>query len=130
MKKLFISVPMKNRTEENIRKSFEKMHKMAEIIFEEELEVISSYVEDKPPKDSKEAIWYLGQSIQKLAEADYFIGIHWSDTFKGCNIERQVAFDYGIKVHMVDHCLFFPDVAEIERKNRNYVEGTCEVSAR
>lgn len=31
MKKLFISVPMKGRTEENIRKSIEKMHKIAEI---------------------------------------------------------------------------------------------------
>lgn len=40
MKKLFISCPMKGRTEENIRKSMEKMHKIAEAVFEQELEVI------------------------------------------------------------------------------------------
>ena len=81
---------MKGRTEENIRKSFEKMHKLAEIIFDEKLEVIPSYVEDKPPKDSKEAIWYLSKSIEKLAEADYFIGIKYS-SYKGCNAENKIA---------------------------------------
>ena len=44
MKKIFISCPMKGRTEENIRKSMEKMHKIAEEIFEQELEVIPSYM--------------------------------------------------------------------------------------
>ena len=56
MKKLFISCPMKGRTEENIRKSMEKMHKAAEAVFEEEFEVIPSYIEDNPPKDSHEAV--------------------------------------------------------------------------
>ena len=41
MKKLFISCPMKGRTEENIRKSMEKMHKIAEEIFEQELQEIA-----------------------------------------------------------------------------------------
>ena len=70
MKKLFISCPMKGRTEENIRKSMEKMHKIAEVVFEQELEVIPSYIEDYPPKDSHEAVWYLGESIKLLSQAD------------------------------------------------------------
>ena len=37
MKKLFISCPMKGRTNENIEISIEKMHKMAEIIFDQPL---------------------------------------------------------------------------------------------
>lgn len=115
MKKLFISVPMKGRTEENIRKSIDIMHKIAEIVFGEELEVIPSYVEDKPPKDSKEAIWYLGKSIEKLSEADFFIGIKWQEFFKGCNIEREIAYNHGIKSFEIDYTLF-PDAVEIERK--------------
>ena len=53
MKKLFISCPMKGRTEENIRKSMEKMHKIAEIIFDQELEVIPTYIEDNPPENKE-----------------------------------------------------------------------------
>jgi hypothetical protein len=123
MKKLFISVPMKGRTEENIHKSIEKMHKIAEIVFDEELEVIPSYVEHKPPKNSKEAVWYLGKSIQKLAEADYFIGMNYSEFFKGCNTERNIAFEYGIKSHCVDYDMF-PDALEAER---NYWKGLTKM---
>ena len=54
MKKLFVSVPMKGRTEEEIKASIQKMKKIAEIYEGEELELIDSYIEDNPPKDSKE----------------------------------------------------------------------------
>lgn len=118
MKKIFISVPMKNRTEENIRMSIEKMHKIAEIVFNEELEIIPSYIEHKPPKDYKKAIWYLGQSIQKLSEADYFIGINYTDFFKGCNIEKEIAYQYGIKSYIVNIDIF-PDVVDIKRNYFN-----------
>ena len=118
MKKLFISVPMKGRTEENIRKSIEKMHKIAELVFDEKLEIIPSYIEHKPPKDSIESLWYLGESIKKLAEADYFIGINWSEFYKGCNTERSAAMEYGIKSYLVDLSVI-PDAYEIERNNRN-----------
>ena len=71
MKKLFVSVPMKGRTEEEIKASIQKMKKIAEIYEGEELELIDScYIEDNPPKDSKEAVWYLGESLKKLAQAD------------------------------------------------------------
>ena len=48
MKKLFISCPMKGRTEEQIRDSRNKMHKIAEAVFGEELEVIDSYIKKHP----------------------------------------------------------------------------------
>ena len=70
MKKLFVSVPMKGRTEEEIRKSIAKMKKIAEAYEGEELELIDSYVEDNPPKDNNQAIWYLGKSLEKLSQAD------------------------------------------------------------
>lgn len=69
MKKLFVSVPMKGRTEEEIKTSIQKMKKIAEIYEGEELEFIDSHIEDNPPKDSKEAVWYLGESLKKLAQA-------------------------------------------------------------
>lgn len=101
MKKLFVSVPMKGRTEEEIKESIQKMKKIAEIYEGEELELIDSYIEDNPPKDSKEAVWYLGESLKKLAQADVFIGICESYDWNGCFIERETAEKYGIKAYMV-----------------------------
>lgn len=101
MKKLFVSVPMKGRTEEEIKASIQKMKKIAEIYEGEELELIDSYIEDNPPKDSKEAVWYLGESLKKLAQADVFIGICESYDWNGCQIEREVAERYGIKAYMI-----------------------------
>ena len=129
MKKLFISCPMKGRTEENIKKSMEKMHKIAEIVFDQELEVIPSYIEyvHPDPKNNNKAVWYLGKSIQLLSEADYFIGIDWSDFFKGCGIERSVASAYGIKstfVHMHD---VMPDALELEKTFGGFVKLPEEV---
>lgn len=100
MKKLFVSVPMKGRTEEEIKASIQKMKKIAEIYEGEELELIDSYIEDNPPKDSKEAVWYLGESLKKLAQADVFIGIDEAYDWKGCYIERNTAQRYGIKTYI------------------------------
>lgn len=101
MKKLFVSAPMKGRTEEEIRKTIDKMKNIAEIYEGEEMELIDSYIEDNPPKDSKEAVWYLGESLKKLAQADVFIGIHESYDWSGCQIERETAEKYDIKAYAI-----------------------------
>lgn len=116
MKKLFISCPMKDRTEENIRKSMEKMHKIAEIIFDQELEVIPTYINDNPPENNHEAIWYLGKSIELLAQADFYIGVEYSYFFKGCDIENDVARMYEIKRTMVKIEELMPDAEAIMNK--------------
>lgn len=116
MKKLFISCPMKDRTEENIKDSMERMHQMAELIFCEKLDVIPSYIEENPPEDVNRKLWYLGKSIQLLAEADYFIGIGYSECFVGCDIEAQAARKYGIRATFVDMAEFMPDAVEIEKR--------------
>ena len=118
MKKLFISCPMKGRTEENIRKSMKKMHEIAEIYFDEKLKVIPTYIEDNPPENNNQAIWYLGKSIQLLAEADYFIGLDYScDYFKGCITERDIANNYGIRMITVNMFELMPDAAEIQKNH-------------
>ena len=109
---------MKGRTEENIRNSIEKMHRIAEAVFGEELEVIDSYIEHKPPQNSNEAIWYLGKSLEKLSKADYFIGVCNTGFFKGCGIENEVARAYGVQSFFVDYAVF-PDVDEAVENYRN-----------
>ena len=102
MKKLFVSVPMKGRTEEEIKASIQKMKKIAEIYEGEELELIDSYIEGNPPKDNNQAIWFLGKSLEKLAEADVFIGIEDTWSWNGCAIEDETARRYGIKSYRVN----------------------------
>lgn len=116
MKKLFISCPMKGRTEENIKNSMARMHKIAEFIFGEELEVIPTYISEDAPETKNRKIWYLGKSIEMMADADYFIGIGWNECFKGCEIEQDVAKSYGIPITTVDWEIMMPDAVEIERE--------------
>lgn len=115
MKKLFISCPMKGRTEENIRSSMELLHKIAEAYFNQELEVIPTYIEHKPPVDNNQSVWYLGESIKKMAEADYFIGVNGTyQVFAGCEIEHDVARYYNIPNTLVDIDMM-PDAVEISK---------------
>lgn len=101
MKKLFVSVPMKGRTEEEIKASIQKMKKIAEVYEGEELELIDSYVKDNPPKDNHQSVWYIGKSLEKLSEADIFIGIEDDYNWNGCYIERLAAHRYDIKAYHV-----------------------------
>lgn len=113
MKKLFISCPMRGRTEEAIKDTMERMHKIAEAVFGEELEVLPTYFEGNPPMFANERLWYLGESIKKMSEADYFIGIFDSEKeYDGCVIENHVAKRYGITQYLVNLSYIAPDVVE------------------
>ena len=114
MKKVFISVPMKGRTKENIEKSIEKMKKVATAYLDEELEFVNTIVQDKPPYETNKehtAVWYLGKSLEILSQCDIFLGVY--DTFpkyKGCYIENKVADTYGIKRVMLEFDYICPDL--------------------
>ena len=100
---------MKGRTEEAIKDSMSRMHKIAELTFGEELEAIDSYIPGNAPEDNSKAIRYLGKSIQMMAEADYFVGIS-EYCYDGCELERAVAHRYGIPCMTVSTQHLMPDV--------------------
>ena len=127
MKKVFISVPMKGRTDEHIRESIGEMHKLAEIMFGETLEPIDNFVcEGEIPKDCNVSIYFLSKAIEKLSKADYFIGVNYTGHFSGCNIESNVANSYNIPtMYMNMHdCAFLADAVELERRRWDSVEAT------
>ena len=90
-----------------------KMHKIAEAVFGEELEVIESFIIKEPTlsENTNKKIWYLGRSVQMMAEADYYIGFEtWLSIIednKGCQIESQIADDYNIRKCLITD----PDMA-------------------
>ena len=100
--KLFISCPMNGLTDEMIKANREKMHKIAEIVFDQELEVIPSYISQDPPEGAMAPMWYLGRSIQLMSEADYYIGVNMPYGYSNaCVIENDVAVTYGLQRHLV-----------------------------
>ena len=117
MKKVFISVPMKGRTKENIEKSIEKMKTIASTLLDEEVEFINTIVEEKPPYNtSKEAIWYLGKSIEILSQCDVLVCLNDIYDFSGCIIEEKVALEYNMQVIELQLEYICPDILEIRRK--------------
>jgi hypothetical protein len=88
-------------------------------VFGEELEVIPTYFECNPPENCQQAVWYLGESIKKMSEADYFIGIGYSDVFHGCNVESEVARRYNIRRTHVEICDLMQDEVEVEKEYWN-----------
>lgn len=124
MKRLFISCPMRGRTDKAIKATMEKMHRIAEAVFGETLEIIQTYIEDEPPENTQAAIWYLGESIQMMANADYFIGIYDpKKEFNGCIIENHVAKLYDVPQYLVNLNFVAPDVIEGRKAAKDMYHG-------
>lgn len=95
MKRLFISQPMVDRTDEEIFAERETAIVKAKNVLGEDVEVIDSYC-----RENRTPLGYLAFSIKKLAEADVvYFGKGWQD-YRGCRIEHICAVDYGIDVIM------------------------------
>lgn len=96
MKKLFISQPMRDKTDEEILAEREKAVKVAKEMLNEEVEVIDSFFQ-KAPHDAK-PLWYLAKSLELLATADVaFFCTDW-EKYRGCRIEHTCANEYGIQI--------------------------------
>ena len=107
--RLFISCPMDNRTEDNIRKSFEKMLKIAEAYTGETFRLVNPYM-PKKADSNVDRIRYLAGSINLMAEADYFITTANFWKYRECSVEKAVAEKYGLKSLYVDPEFTTPDV--------------------
>lgn len=96
MKKLFISQPMKGKTDEEILKEREVAIVKAKEMCREDVEVIDSFFQSAPA-DAR-PLWFLGKSLELLSTADIaYFAPGWKDA-RGCKIEHTCASEYGIKV--------------------------------
>ena len=96
MKKLFISQPMRGKSNEEILAAREKAIESAERNLGEKVEVIDSFFKDAPVDASP--LWYLAKSLELLATADVaYFAKDW-DQYRGCRIENTCAIEYGIDV--------------------------------
>ena len=106
MKKLFISQPMKDKTDAEILAVREQAIQSAKNLFGEDVEVIDSFFQDAPhdakPHDAKphdaKPLWFLAKSLELLATADVvYFAKDW-EKYRGCRIENTCAIEYGITV--------------------------------
>jgi hypothetical protein len=101
MKKLFISQPMRGKTNEEIMLVREKAIKSTERELGERVEVIDSFFKDAP--HDAQPLWYLGESLKLLSTADVaYFAKGWGGA-RGCRIEHQCAIDYEIELVIEDY---------------------------
>lgn len=94
MKKLFISQPMNGKTDEEILAARKQAIESAEKLVGEPVEVIDSFFQSAPA-DAK-PLWFLGKSLELLADADVaYFAPGWEET-RGCKIEHTCAVEYNI----------------------------------
>ena len=97
MKRLFISQPMRGKTEDQILAVREKAISSAERYLGEEVEVIDSFFRGVNYAGHK-PLYLLGKSIELMASADVvYFAKDWEKA-RGCRIENTCALEYGIDV--------------------------------
>lgn len=95
MKKLFISQPMRDKTDDEIKEERAKIIKEVVDRFGQ-VEVIDSFFESAP-HDAR-PLWFLGKSLVLLSTADIaYFADGWKD-YRGCKLEHECAVQYGIEI--------------------------------
>ena len=98
--RLFISQPMRGKSDEEIESEREKLVEIAEAVYfgRGEVEVIDSFFKGglDVPAGTKAPLYYLSKSLELLATADVAIfAKDWREA-RGCRIEHECADGYGV----------------------------------
>ena len=95
MTKVFISQPMKDKTNEEIEKERKEIIEKVENYFGK-VEIIDSFFKGAP-HDAK-PLWFLGKSLELLSNADVIVfGRGWEDA-RGCIMEHLACENYKITI--------------------------------
>lgn len=127
MKKVFLSVPMKGLSNEDIAKEIKRVTEYAKIVIEDdEIEIVDTFVE-VPYEVKNESVYSLGGAIQIMANCDVvFTPDYRMDYYKGCMTERNVAMNCGIPIVSIPYEL----LPEAEKVMREYYQSCDDVNCR
>lgn len=96
MKKLFISQPMRGKTNEEILAVRATAIESAERNLGEKVDVIDSFFQNAPVDANP--LWYLAKSLELMSTADVvYFAKDW-EKYRGCRIENTCALEYGLDV--------------------------------
>ena len=99
MKKLYISQPMRDKTDEQILAERARIMEVVKAKYpEEEIVVLDTFFQGAP-HDAK-PLWFLAKNLEFLSTADIAAFAPGWDKYRGCKVEHTCAEDYGIKIIM------------------------------
>lgn len=94
--KVFISVGMSSRNEEDVRKDIARAtSKIQEKFKNYDVEIVHNYDIEGPENAGR--MWYLGNAIVKMDKCDAIFFTTDYHEHKGCLIEENVARFYGLE---------------------------------
>lgn len=92
--KVFISSVMNGKTEDQIITEREEVIDLLRTAEDGEVEIIDSVLK----AENKPSLWYLGESIKLMADADLVVFAPGWEKGRGCIIEHECASKYGIPI--------------------------------
>lgn len=95
MIKVFISQPMRDKTDAEIKEERERIIDACKNKYGE-IDVIDSFFESAP-HDAK-PLWFLGKSFELLSTADLAVFAHGWEEARGCWMEHKACEEYGINI--------------------------------
>lgn len=96
--KVFISQPMRGLSDEEIKSNRQKAIDLIMLKYNNDAEIIDSFIEDDAPKDVNPGAWYLGKSIEAMSMADVVVFLPGWEHARGCKNEHCIAVEYGFDV--------------------------------
>lgn len=96
MIKVFISQPMRDKTNEQIEAERVRAVETVKSHYGDDVEIIDSFFKDAP-REAK-PLWFLGKSFELLSTADVAYFVKGWDKYRGCKMEHMAATEYGIDV--------------------------------
>ena len=87
--KIMISQPMMGKSDKQIKKERENLIEMLESEGHQVIDTVLDISEELSP------IYYLGESIKKMADADAVVFMQGWENARGCRIEHEIALEYG-----------------------------------
>ena len=106
MKKLFISQPMRGKTDEEILRERNEAITTVNKIIKDDIEPIDSFFQNAPAE--AKPLWFLGKSIELLSSADAVYFCKGWNNARGCRIEYECAKEYGMANTLVLNLLQSP----------------------
>ena len=125
MIKIYISMPMRGRTDENIQKSFDKVTKLAAILLDDDVVVVNPFTPRTQKSDKipmRHDVQALGESISLMSLADHAFFVDDFYNYPGCTVERRVCEDYNIPWDKFELEHICPDVVKMREAEE---KGCC-----
>lgn len=94
MKRIFISLPMANKSEEEIK---EELNKRKTALEQLGFEVADTYIENCSNVENI-ALWCLGKSLETMSNCNIAYFCKGWNKARGCLVEYEAAVQYGLQV--------------------------------